>query len=533
MDASTAISESLQRMAQKVQNSDPGGHDRLLMLSEAVKNNTHADAWAYADVRTMIAPDSIVECYRNDRQTTKTDRAVAFMEGMRNALIFLPIIVTWLGISQATAKYNDLISKAVADRNVDLYTQPFLYLWQQHFNNTLPDYWTLSSIAATDVFILLFILIITFLAFILSHNSSVRKDEDARLLRAHLNHAITGAILTLHSRPQLTANDNLELVARNLDSTVRHVIDQVQIASKQSADSLDRMAQDTTQRLDRMAQDTSNRFEKMARELTGQFANASMQNRTQLDRIVQDITKQVEAGKEYLVQLGSLTSGVVKTASELQVTANILKTSNVSFINSVNKLVTPAENLSKQQAQLLDAVQKSVGLLQNNATSINNFATKQQVMAEDLAKTLDTLTLATENFATLGQEQNGLVNQHANFLQELQEEHKKQGDLAVLLSDATVSAKNALSEMNNGAISLRSMAVSMNDLMRLQASMVSNPGMPVAVDLSNITRSYENTAQSMESVSNTLKVSAFAIQKASQQLRDVLDSAQQTSARRP
>jgi chromosome segregation ATPase len=258
-----------------------------------------------------------------------------------------------------------------------------------------------------------------------------------------------------------------------------------------------------------------------------------MQNRTQLDRIVQEIIRQVEAGKEYLTQLGSLTSGVVKTASELQATANILKTSNVSLINSVNNLVTPAKSLSEQQAQLLDAVQKSVGLLQNTATSINGLATKQQTMSENLAQTLDTLTLTTENFATLGQEQKDLVGQHANFLQQIQEEHKQQGNLAVLLSDATNGATNVLNQMNNGAINLRSIAVSMNDLMRLQASMVSNPGMPVAVDLSNITRSYENTAQSMENVSKTLTVSAFAIQKASQQLRDVLDVVQQTTARRP
>jgi len=116
------------------------------------------------------------------------------------------------------------------------------------------------------------------------------------------------------------------------------------------------------------------------------------------------------------------------------------------------------------------------------------------------------------------------VNQHGVFLQHLQDEHDKQGQLAVLLSDATAGVKNALSEMNTGAISLRSMAVSMNDMLRLQAAMVDNPGMAAVVDLSNITQSYENAAHIMEGSGNTLKASAIAIQRASQQLRDVLDA---------
>ena len=540
MNISSPVAESLQELARKVQQSDPDGSDRLLMLSEAVKNNTNADAWAYGDVHTMIAPDSIVESYRNDRRTTQADRTVALLEGVRNAVIFLPIIVTWLGISQATARYNDLIQNAVNTHNADLYTQPFLYLWQQRFNGTLPEVWTLSNIALADVIVLSFILALTLFAFLLSNRNSARLDRDARDLRAHLNHAITGAILSLHSRPQLTASDNLELVARNLDMTVGRVVDQVRAASQQSADRLDQMALDTTNRLDRLAVDTTGRFEKMTRDITGNFANMSRQNRDQLDQVVKDIIKQVEAGKEYLAQLGSLTSGVVKTASEMQGTAATLQSSNVSLINSVNSLVRPAQDLSKQQAQLLDTVQKSAGLLQGNATSLNNLAVKQQTMSEDLAKTLDTLTLATETFAALGQKQSDLISQQGTFLQEIQTDHRKQGDLAVLLSDATASAKNALSEMNSGSINLRSIAVSMHEMMNMQASMASsspgmapNSNMPVAVYLSRVTESYEKAAQAMERSGSVLNGSAIAIQRASQQLRDVLDSLQQTSAGRP
>ncbi len=521
-----SVADVLQELADQVKTSDSGGSARLNLLSEAVQHNANTSAWAYADVHSMVAPDSIVERYRNNAQKNGIDRTVTWLETIRNTFIFLPIIVTWLSISQATDKYNELISTAIQQKKLDLYSQPFLYLWQQRFGGTLPAFLTLSNIAIADVVILAIILLLTFFAYILSSTSVAQKDQDAQRLRANLNHAITGAVLSLHARPQLTAENNLEHVARNLDTTVQYMMGQVNTMTQQATDRLDKLAQDTTTRIDKVAQDTSTRFERVAREVTEQFTISTKQTKAQLDGIVQEMTKQVQAGKEYLLQLGSLTNGVVKTASEIQVAANALKTTNTGLINSINSLVTPVDTMSKQQALLLESVQKSVGLLETNAKGIGDLVTRQHKMTAELSDTLDTLTLAVEKFAVLGTEQGNLVGQHSTFLQHMQDEHDKQGQLAVLQSDATVSLKNALSEMNIGAISLRSMAVSMDEMMRLQAAMVSNPGMATAVDLSHITQHYENAAQIMEGSGNTLKSSAIAIQRASQQLRDVLDTVQ-------
>jgi hypothetical protein len=519
----TSVAESLHKLAEQVQESDPGGYHRLNLLKEAVQNNTSADAWAYADIHALIAPDSIVERYRHKTHPNTLDRIVTIMEVVRNTFIFAPIVLTWYAIAEATARYNEFVNAAIRAKKPDLYEQPFLYLWQQRFGGTLPEHLTLSNIAIIDVAILLIILIFTFFAYILANSSTAQKDHDAQLLRANLSHAITGAVLSLHARPQLTAADNLELVARNLDNTIRHVMDQVQTMSQQSLVRIDRMAQDVTTRVEKVSQETTTRFERVAHDITTQFTNATQQTGKNLHQIAHEMSQQMQAGKAYLTQLGSLTSGVVKTASEIQMAANILKTTNTSLINSVNSLVAPVDTMAKQQALLLDGVQQSAGLLQGNAKSIGDLIGKVQTMSKDLTQTVDTFTIAVEKLSVLGKEQRNLIQQQGSFVQHLQDEHDKQGQLAVLLSDATVSTKNALSEMNTGAISLRSMAVSMNDMMRLQATMVSNPGMAAAVDLSNITRHYENAAQMMEHSGKELTASAIAIQRASQQLREALD----------
>ena len=133
----TSAAEVLRKLANEVKDSDPGGYERLNLLGDAIEHGTNAEAWTYTDVHTMIAPDSIVERYRSKQTRNVLDWLVTALETLRNTLIFTPIIITWYAISQASAKYNDLISIAVRNKNSDLYSQPFLYLWQQRFNGTL------------------------------------------------------------------------------------------------------------------------------------------------------------------------------------------------------------------------------------------------------------------------------------------------------------------------------------------------------------------------------------------------------------
>src|SRR5438093_486113 len=95
----SSVVEALQKLAEKVQDSDRGGYDRLNLLCNAVQNNANADAWAYADIHSMIAPNSIVERYRSNTRASGLDGVVTLLEILRNTFIFAPIIVTWYGIS--------------------------------------------------------------------------------------------------------------------------------------------------------------------------------------------------------------------------------------------------------------------------------------------------------------------------------------------------------------------------------------------------------------------------------------------------
>lgn len=508
----SSVAESLQKLARQVKESDPRGSDRLVLLSNAVQTGANADTWSRHDIHTMIAPESIVELYRNVDNAHGLDRWIRYLEIFRNVLIFAPIMVTWYGISQATEKYNLLIYSAIQAKKLDLYSQPFLFLWQQRFGGTLPEYLTLSNIAIADVVIILLVVLCTFFAYALSNRSNITKDQDAQRLRANLFHAIAGASLSLSGQPQLTSGDNLEGVARQLEGMVRYSIGQ-----------LDTISKETANRLDKMAQDTTTRFETMAKDITRQFATSAQQTRTQLDGIVQQMNLQMQEGRKYLDNMGALTSGLVQTATQIQAASNALKTTNVALTTTIDKLVQPAQALSQQQDKLLKSVDESFKLLQSTSTAMNGVATNQGTMTKNLTQTLNTLKLVVENLEKSASAQASFANQYNTYLQRLNDDHDKQEKLATLMSDSTVQVKNALDEMKQAGVSLRSMAVSMNDLLHLQASVQTHPNLSGVMDIAAVVR---EAAQAMRGGGSSIKSSADELQQASRKLKTILDNNQ-------
>ena len=87
------VKESLVKLADRVQDSDPGGASRLHLLGDAVMGgpNVDADTWAATDIYKFIDLDGIVEHVRS--QHTKA-RYIDFLELARNTLVLGPIIVT-------------------------------------------------------------------------------------------------------------------------------------------------------------------------------------------------------------------------------------------------------------------------------------------------------------------------------------------------------------------------------------------------------------------------------------------------------
>lgn len=117
-------------------------HDRALLedLSGAIRGGASAVAWRSLGPPRAFDIEGLVD------QLAGTDLArsrIDWIEILRGAFIFFPVLITWFGISLAVEAYRQLLTG-----QPDLASVPFLYLWETGFNGELG--WTLGQLAAVD-----------------------------------------------------------------------------------------------------------------------------------------------------------------------------------------------------------------------------------------------------------------------------------------------------------------------------------------------------------------------------------------------
>ena len=126
--------------------------NRLTRLANDLQENPRD--WFQVDLLEMFNAENIKQDLENsfDKKTVWTSR----FEMLRNALVFVPVFLTWLALSRAVQVYN-----AVIRTQPELMEENFLYLWQNGFNGNLPTLYTFSSVAYIDAAIILLIIGLT------------------------------------------------------------------------------------------------------------------------------------------------------------------------------------------------------------------------------------------------------------------------------------------------------------------------------------------------------------------------------------
>jgi len=486
---SDSAKKALFTLADEVREFDAGGAFRLRLLGDAV-DGKDVEAWAFGDLYKMIDPEGIIERFKNQQTRGKL---INVMELIRNTLILAPIMVTWFGISQATEKYASLLNDYLSSGTHGS-TQPFLYLWQGGFDGRLSPLLTLSSIAFFDAGLLLLILILTFFTFYLDQQNTEHSDTEALQLRGELMHALTGASLLLvgKRKPEpLTAGDNLEVVAQKYDQMTRETNARFQSMVKQVLDQFNDM---TKLVLDQ--------FNETTKRITGQFDNVSLK-----------MDGQLQAGNAYLKTLNTFVAGFNLLSTQMQDAAQNLRATNNSLTSSINGLIVPAQEMAQQQKQLSESVKESTALLQSSAKSLSEFGAKQNVLSQDMREILDNIIAAVEQATKLASSAGNYSGQQAQFLKQLEQERDAQRQLALLMSEASINVREALTNMGEGGRSLRAIAHDMKDMVDLQRSS----------DNTSVVQTYTDAANIIQRSGQALNVSANAIYDASQKLADAVD----------
>lgn len=195
-------------------------------LSSAVQNRKNLPMWASLNPLEYL-PHAPVQVNR------ALKRIVLIITIIRNALVFVPVALTWYAIGQATSAF------AIYTADNTLSVVNFLDFWENGYG-VLSEKWSLSSVAIFDFQIIMVIIILTIAVTLLekrirdSHAASILAlDEDRirlamsisaflfdhqRVSQVTMNQSLAKAL-----RDILNSTDSLDKTSKELNKTVKAI----------------------------------------------------------------------------------------------------------------------------------------------------------------------------------------------------------------------------------------------------------------------------------------------------------------------
>jgi hypothetical protein len=174
-------------------------------LTDAVSARKNLPMWASLDPIEYL-PHAQIDTHK------KLHLAVLIMSVIRNALVFLPVALTWYAIGKATSAF----SAYTADNSLTVVN--FLDFWENGYG-VLSEKWSLSSVAIFDFQIILVIILLTIIITFLDRslkNSKNRGTQQADDDRIQMALAISTYLFDQQRVTNVTVNQSLSRAIRDI-----------------------------------------------------------------------------------------------------------------------------------------------------------------------------------------------------------------------------------------------------------------------------------------------------------------------------
>ena len=181
-------------------------------LIEDLRQQRFLNFWASQDTETLLPKPKLAAVER----LRVLQQRLLFL---RNVIVFLPVTITWIAISEASSSFSSFIAENEA------IVVNFLEFWQGGYGDLNP-FWKLSSIALIDFFILAVIILLTIGAQLLKLKSeSLVKKQDPFPLeeRFILLQEIKEFLSQQESLTPVTVNRQLATSLRNLSRSTENL----------------------------------------------------------------------------------------------------------------------------------------------------------------------------------------------------------------------------------------------------------------------------------------------------------------------
>jgi ABC-type transporter Mla subunit MlaD len=505
-DNITSTQKDIERLANKLDKSgDAIAATRLRKLNAALGGHIPFEDWAATDLQKVINPEAIATGIKS--RATPGQR-IRICEWLRNGLVLAPLILTWLGIWQASSKYYALDQSQTS--------QSFLYLWQGGFNHTLWPPFILSNLALTDCALLFFIFILTLFTTWIYNITNAQIEKDAEQLREQLTHALGDASLCLTAMERQRRQQQ----PSNLADISRFLFDFAQQFKQTSQQFLNELAEERKRRgdlnnfatrLETMVKDmvsASHTMEKTNAELTttikdvlvpvraipglvtaagqavsqlnmminrlGQLVGDQNKWRQELQDILaikleQLLTEQKQNGHDLHTllanRLGQLLTEQNQAGQDLR---NTLDAKLGQLLTEQNQAGQDLQNMLAVMLGQLLAEQKQAGqdLHTSLATSLGQLVSGQQSLGHHLSDAADTLEAVVTELDLVMKSLEDATKEQAKILTAMLLQQTAQKDLTDQMTQATAEIKQVLKEVRETSPELRSMSVDMDNFVR-------------------------------------------------------------------
>jgi hypothetical protein len=196
------LANSLQSWAEQYQ---LGDDPYVAGLTAAVTNRKSLPMWASLDPLEYLPHAKV-------RSNPQLHLVTLIMTIVRNALVFLPVALTWFAISKATSAF------ATYTANNTLQVVNFLDFWENGYG-VLSKTWSLSSVASLDFLIILFIIFLTVTITLIEKRTKRLRDAEISELdedRVRLAISISTYLFGQQKVTNVTMNQSLAKALRDI-----------------------------------------------------------------------------------------------------------------------------------------------------------------------------------------------------------------------------------------------------------------------------------------------------------------------------
>jgi methyl-accepting chemotaxis protein len=334
-DQTAALSEELAGMAETIREVDPRAAERLLDLSRSLLDEQGRIYWSDVDLRRAFNTERIAHAWAVKKEGGYISGLVEIASRVRNVLVLVPLGLTWFAFYEASRAYSRYLELHPEESGT-----PMLVLWERGFGDQLGVIGRFSTVALIDVFIIAFIMLLTFY----SDGRRDKRDDDIAMtagkFQADLDNALGAATVILSpDRANRTAMlaQHVERLAQRFDRNSQELLNQLQVEHD---------------RLDMVANRREKEFSDFGIFASGMRAGAEETHRLLLD--MRQVSQALQASLEDLTSEVSATGDQQRTLLDA---VNNLERLTASGIQS-DQAVT--RQLSDAAQSLADAADRAL-----------------------------------------------------------------------------------------------------------------------------------------------------------------------------